>query len=296
MSLFSLPEWAAFGFLHRTSEAPGSHLQRSAPGKQQRPERRGNSAPSGGAVRGVGDYGRRVPSTIACSDLISQAGAVMIESDGVQMPAHYGSPGGELAVCVARIGLAARTDLAALSITANGPAFDELAEYLPRCSLAPGGLASDGDICWCRDAEDHALMLVSPRRIASRLVRILRHTLVQWGVTLTDSPDQRVVLGVIGRRATSLLADLGLCGPDQDLRSIAPCTRIDLGGASILVLLLNERDVLIVMERQDATAAWQAILRAGRPYGISLVGLEAVRRYRLTARTAAGRFDLPEPD
>lgn len=224
---------------------------------------------------------------VALPDLVAHAGAVMTERDGRPVPAHYGSPAGELAVCVTGVGLALRSDLVNLSVTAAPRALAQLVKRTLDRQIAPGGAALEAGAWWCMSSDAHELVLISRSGAAARLVRALRHEVVRLpDAELTDHSEERVILCVVGRRAGRVLEGLGVFGPAGDPRGVPPFLPVSLDGRQVTWLLQAETAALAMVDAASAAATWRAIDDAGRPYGISCVGIESIDRYLLTERAS----------
>lgn len=225
--------------------------------------------------------------TLALPDLLRHAGAVMTQRDGWPVAAHYGSAAGELAVCVSGVGLAVRADLATFTIEAKPEAADRLLDRVLGHGLVPGGASLEAGAWWCRSAGAEELTVICPRSMAARLVRTLSHEITRIAhADMVDRWEDRVVLGVIGRKTIGVLEALEVFGAAGDPRRASPCTTTALAGHAVTWLLQADTAALAVVELDGAAAAWQALDDAGRPHGISCVGIEAIDRYCLTTRAS----------
>jgi Aminomethyltransferase folate-binding domain len=223
--------------------------------------------------------------TVALSYLLEQAGAVMTFRGGQPVPAHFGSAPGELAVCVQRVGLAHRPDLAVVSLTGPGRVLDRLLERVVGHEIAPGGTAFEGGAWWCRSSSQTDVVLVSRRVSTERLMGLLRHNVSGFSCAdLIKCSEERLVFNVVGRRTEEVLADLGVLGPSGDVRDAAPFCETQIRGHEVAWLLEERIAALAIVEPTYAAAVWQAIDEAGRRYGVCCVGLEAIERYALLER------------
>ncbi len=231
--------------------------------------------------------------SFALPDLVRHAGAVMTSRSGREVPAHYGSAAGELAVLVRGVGLAVRPDLVNLSIVGVQRALDQLVTKALGHGLAPGGAVFEGGAWWCRSADDSELVLLCHPGTADRLVRALRHEITLFAnVELRDRSEMRVIINLLGPRARSVLDALGVFGAAGDPRGAAPFAVTSLRGNPVRWLLQADTSALAVVDREHAAAAWQALDDAGRSHGISCVGIESIDRYQLVERTTRSRIRL----
>jgi sarcosine oxidase gamma subunit len=196
----------------------------------------------------------------------------MTRRAGRPAPAHYGSAAGELAVCMAGVGLADRSDLAVLSIAASRRGLDHLLARVLGRGVAPGGAALEAGSWWCRSASADEVMVIHPYAVTPRL-NVHRFT----GATLTDLSESRFVLNVIGRRTGAVLTDLGV-------KDTAPFVDAPIDGRRVSWLLETTTSAIGIVDGEDAGEVWLAVEAAGRPHGISCVGLDSVERYLLAQR------------
>jgi glycine cleavage system aminomethyltransferase T len=195
----------------------------------------------------------------ALVDRLRLAGGVMVMRDGHQVAAHYGSTATEVAVCVKRVGLAVRSDLAAIELVG--------AESWLGHPVPSQGRARRIARTWCCRVASERVVLVGP-----------------WSDIVGDRLVTKTVLTLVGPRVSRVLADVGL---HNDL---------EIGGvregwfADSPTLLLHESAdrYLLVVDAEQADEAWRTLLDAGRSLGLSMVGTEALER--LAAAPAAGIF------
>lgn len=234
-----------------------------------------------------------MPEALALADLLRQAGAVLTRRGGRPVPAHYGSPAGELAVCVAGVGLAERSDLAVISIAAGERGLDQLLVRVLGHEIAPGGAVLDGGVWWCRAASGIELLAICPGARAQSLKVMLHRDVGRLvGGTLTDLSDARLVLNVVGRRTAEVLAELGVYGPDANPRTTQPFTEVPVAGQPVSWLLEADTGAYAIVDASRSGEVWRAIEAAGRASGITCVGIEAVERYALTERGRRGNASL----
>ena len=198
----------------------------------------------------------------ALVDRLRAAGGVMVIRDGHAVAAHFGSTATEVAVCVKRVGLAVRSDLAALDVVG---AESWLGHPVPSQGRAR---RIAGTWC-CRVASDRAVV-VGPRSAIAGIAG--------------DHPDSKAVLTLVGPRVSRVLADVGLQN-DLDVGGV----RLGWFADSPTLLLRESADrYLLVVDAEQAGEAWRELLDAGRSLGLSMVGADALAR--LAAAPTAGIF------
>jgi hypothetical protein len=195
----------------------------------------------------------------ALVDHLRKAGGVMVMRDGHAVAAHFGSTATEVAVCVKRVGLAVRSDLAAIEL-------QSAESWLGHPVPSQGRARRIAGTWYCRVASDRVVVVGPHSAIAG------------------DQPDSKTVLTLVGPRVSRVLADVGLQN-DLDVESL----RLGWFADSPTLLLRESADrYLLVVDAEQAGQAWRELLDAGRSLGLSMVGTEALER--LAAAPAAGIF------
>jgi Aminomethyltransferase folate-binding domain len=198
----------------------------------------------------------------ALVDRLRQAGGMMVMRDGHEVAAHFGSTATEVAVCVKRVGLAVRSDLAAIDVAV---AESWLGHPVP----SPGRARRIAGTWCCRVASERAIVVGPWSAIAD----------VAGARTGT-----KTVLTLVGPRVSRVLADVGLHN-DLEIEGVREGWFAD----SPTLLLRESADrYLLVVDAEQADDAWRALLDAGRSLGLSMVGTEALER--LAAAPAASIF------
>jgi glycine cleavage system aminomethyltransferase T len=206
-------------------------------------------------------------------DRLEQAGGVMVMRDGHPVAAHFGSTATEVAVCVKRVGLAVRSDLAVLDVTGAEPRLAAfLADALGQSVPSPGRARQIAGTWCCRVASDRAVV-VGPWS-----------TIARWTQLPGDGTNERAALTLVGPRVSQVLADVGLQN-DLEIEGLREGWFAD----SPTLLLRESADrYLLVVDAEQAGGAWRELLDAGRSLGLSMVGADALAR--LAAAPAPGIF------
>jgi Aminomethyltransferase folate-binding domain len=190
----------------------------------------------------------------ALVDCLREAGGVMVMRDGHQVAAHFGSTATEVAVCVKRVGLAVRSDLAVIDVPPDG-----------HQAPSPGRARRIAGTWCCRVASDRAVV-IGPR---SELPRPER---------------DRTVLTLVGPKAHKVLADAGL----RNGLELGGLRESWFADSPTILLRESVARYLIVVDTSQAGEAWRTLLDAGRSLGLSMIGAEALAR--LAAAPAAAIF------
>jgi glycine cleavage system aminomethyltransferase T len=218
------------------------------------------------------------------SAVTRRAGAVLATRDGQSCPTHYGSAAGELGVCVRTVGLADRCDLGKLWLTGSASGIRALVRAVTGVALEPQGVTVTGTTWWCAAAPDDVVVLCEAGRRA-QLVAVLRAQARRFaGVDVADVSRSVAAIALVGPRTGAVLAALDAMGPGADPRAAVPFADMTAGGVAVRVLLQSDRRALLLTDPADADRLWHALAAAGRPHGLSCVGVEAVERFALFDR------------
>ena len=198
------------------------------------------------------------------------AGAVLHERDGHTIAANYGSVPGEIAVCMKSVGLADRSDFAALELRGEQPRLDHaLIARLGDPALAPGTGRRMRGVWYMRTDQRHAL-LVGPHAAfaAGPPIGTGRD---RSELTHKDIGAHVAILSLIGPRAARLLTAAGLPGPLM----IGAVTH-DRDAGVVAILRESQRRFLVLVRATGADALWTRLLTAGEPLGAAFVGYDAL--------------------
>jgi hypothetical protein len=226
-----------------------------------------------------------MPEARPPSTLWRHASAVITTQGGKPVIRHYGSAAGELAACVSGVGVALRTDLTVVSVTAPARSLVLLARRVLNHELLPGGTAIEGGAWWSRDPESDRLFGICRQSAAERLTKSLRRALGPLTSTgrVDLDPTRCVVINLLGPLTASVLDGLGVV-KGQGLSTIAPFSRSAVGPHRVAWLIEASTAVLAITDNAGAPSVWQAIEDAGRGHSVACVGMDATERYLLLER------------
>ncbi len=216
--------------------------------------------------------------------LLRQAGAVFADRDGRPVAINYGSAAGELAVCVAGVGLVDRSGLTKLVLEATPHQLDELLVRVVGSPVLVGGARFASGVWWCRADGDQAIALCESRSGQRLRARLLSHNQHHLALSITDCSEDWAAIELIGRNTSKVLHALGVFGESGDPRRVAPFTASRIAGVPAMWLLQSDQHVLALVPSESAGEVWLAIEHSGRRFGLSCVGHEAASRYALLER------------
>lgn len=218
--------------------------------------------------------------------VLRKAGAVFARRGGHPIAISFGSPAGELAVCVSAVGIVDRSELTKLVLSAPPHQLAELVARLAGGRLAAGGALEAAGGWWCAAAADRVVIISEPAAGARLRERLRTEAVRHASLTIEDHSQAWAAIELVGRRTPRFLRALGAYGESGDIRQVHPFTTGAVDGVDVTWLLESDRRALALVPRADAGTVWRAIEESGRPYGLSCVGQEAASRYRLLERSA----------
>jgi glycine cleavage system aminomethyltransferase T len=228
----------------------------------------------------------------ALQAILTGRGAVMTSRAGISVPAHFGSPAGELSACVRGVGIANRCDLGKLVVTGPQASVRALARQHLGVELTRGGVAATPEGWWCADGTDR-LLVIPAAEARAQLHDTLQQEERRKDITVLDASQTLASMAIAGRAMHHLMALLGIVRPTGDLRSLAPYSAVDLAGKPVNLLLESDHRALLIIDAADADEVWQAVEAAGRPLGLSLVGIDALERFAVFETLRLRRAPAP---
>jgi glycine cleavage system aminomethyltransferase T len=216
--------------------------------------------------------------------VLRTAGAVFATRGGRPTVISYGSPPGELSVCLRAVGLVDRSELTKLVLSAPA-GLGRLVERLTAGQLAVGGALQSGGAWWCAPSPNRVVVLTEAAA-GSRLRERLRTEARHLSLSVEDRSREWAAIELIGPRAPKVLAALGVYGESGDPRQVPPFTASSIDGVEVTRLLESDHCALLLTPSERAGSVWRAIEEAGRPFGLSCVGQDAASRYRLLERAS----------
>jgi glycine cleavage system aminomethyltransferase T len=145
-----------------------------------------------------------------------------------------------------------------------------------------GGIESDLTVT--RWASDRFRVTTGSNFIASDLGWILMHLPPEGGVEVRDVTDQFACIGVWGPDARRVLQAVTTSDVSNAAFPYMSARPIEIAGAPVgaqRVTYVGELGWELYVENLRAVAVWDALLSAGRPFGIEPAGYKAVDSLRL---------------
>lgn len=213
-----------------------------------------------------------------------RAGAAMVKRDGWRMPAHFGSPAGELAVCSRAVGLVDRSELGKYELRGYPESLDLIVSYLSDGQVEPNEVLERDGVRWCSASPDRVFALCGPERSFRLSERLHAAALHAPGVLLTDETEELAAVGLLGPATPSVLAALGAWDLETIQLPRPSFGSYVLDGLQVFLLEQSSTRALILADREYAEELWYLLERVGRPLGLSCVGCEAADRFAMVER------------
>ena len=217
-------------------------------------------------------------------DSLRRAGAVMRRRDGWRVAVHFGSPGGELAVCARSVGLVDRSEIGKFELRGYPEALDQIVSLLSDCQLEPNEVQRVAGVTRCSASPDRVFALCSPAdafELSERLHDAVRRT---PGALLTDETEELAALALLGPSTPSVVAAVGA----WDLETIAlprpSFSSLTLEGLPAFLLEESSARSMFVVDAEYAERLFDLLERVGQRFGLSLVGSDAADRFGMIER------------
>ena len=206
--------------------------------------------------------------------------ALRTRQDGAVVAAHYGSVATELAICRKTAGIVDRSELGQLELAGREPWIEHaLAHAIGAAVPAPGRAVLLGDTCCCRVAAGRAIV-VAPPAARARWRRLAREAVVAGHpIECADLTPGSGAVSLVGPAARAVLRAAGL--PHK----LAP-GELSAASSGTIVLRDGPERFLLLLAAPLSAAVWHELLDAGRPFGLSPVGSDALGRLRAAYRRA----------
>ncbi|MDX6691783.1 MAG: hypothetical protein QOG15_3240 [Solirubrobacteraceae bacterium] len=199
------------------------------------------------------------------------AGAALHARDGHTVVAHYGSVPGEIAVCMKSVGLADHSDYGVFELRGERELLDRA--LIARCGdppLAIGSARRLRGVWYLRLTARHTLLVGPHAALASGHASGRGRD--RDDLLRRDIGPSCAIVGIVGPRATRLLAAAGLPG-ELPIGAIGA----DAGDSSIVAIMRESQRRYLALARADAADAfWARLLTAGEPLGAAFVGYDAL--------------------
>jgi len=222
------------------------------------------------------------PSELAHSPLerlVLKAGATMVARHGWLVAAHYGSPGGELALAETAVGLADRSDMGKFELRGDADAVEQLVGQLTGGQVAPGEALAAAGAWWGAVSGEHVVALCGAgdtARLKAALEDAARQT---HGATVADATARLAALALVGPGAGAVLDELSGSGPFDEV--VAPTFDVTmLAAVPVMLLRTAATRAIVLTDASRAAELWLDVERAGRGAGLGHVGADAIAAVR----------------
>ena len=211
---------------------------------------------------------RSVIASVPQTCLAASAG--LHDRDGHTVVAHYGSVSAEIAVCTKSVGLADHSDYGVLELRGDRETLDRvLVARFGDPPLAVGSARRLHSVWYGRMDAHHTLLIGPHAAVRSEAVTEYGR---DRGLSYGDIRASLAIVGIVGPRATRLLAAAGLPG-----KLAVGAIGTAAGERSIVAILRESQRRYLALVRADAADDfWVRLLTAGEPLGAAFVGYDAL--------------------
>lgn len=227
------------------------------------------------------------PTRSRLDDVLRRAGAVMVARHGFSVAAHFGSPGGELAVCTRAVGMGDRSDLVKHELRGEPAALERIVRTLAGGRLVPGRALHAVNAWWCAASARCVVVLSEPDEADALAARLAAAVAAQPGAELTDVTGDFAAIVLLGPASSDVLGALGVGEPPREERFDLRFTPAIIGGIPAKLLRRSAAHWVILVRLVLAEPLWHVVDWAGRQFGLTAVGAEAMERYALRERAPA---------
>jgi glycine cleavage system aminomethyltransferase T len=212
-------------------------------------------------------------------------GAKVVDREGRSVTAHYGSVATEIAVCRKSVGLAVRTELRILEVCGREPWLERMLARTLGGRVPAVGSAAVAAGTWCCRVDERRALIVGPSGAVERWRRVCRVAVIGGSpISAAEVTNAWAPLSLIGPKAARLLSVAGMSASSLDIGGVVAGS---VEGAAAQVLRAASDHWLVLVDAAAAPEACHALCEAGREFGLSLVGCEAVGRLAAAARPMA---------
>jgi glycine cleavage system aminomethyltransferase T len=207
---------------------------------------------------------------------VRRAGGRMVARDGWLVAAHYGSPGGELALADSAVGLADRSDLGKFTLRGDADAVEQLVGQVTGGQVGAGEALLSGRAWWCAVSDEHVVVLCGAGTAAGLGGELEQAARWARGATVADATERFAALGLLGPRTQALLDDL--CRSEPPLGEVeAPAFDVTvLAAVPVLLLRSSASGAIALADASRGGELWGDAERAGREFDLGHVGADAV--------------------
>ena len=219
------------------------------------------------------------------------AGAAMTEEDGWLRPERYQGAEEEVAAARERAGIADTSPHGKLDVKGSAAASFAAATLrfpaspdVEAVNTAVGMLAvaeQSIPVRCCRLATEHLLLLTRSDHAAVVRDALTGSAAEQERVHVTDVTSVLAGISVIGPRSRAVLRKLTALDIGPAALPDGACAETGLAGVHALLLRADQGGLLayeLYVTRDVAEFVWDALLDAGREFGIAPIGTQALRR------------------
>ncbi len=208
----------------------------------------------------------------------------MVAQDGFYVAAHFGSPAGELAVCLRAVGMGYRSNLVKHELRGEPAALERIVATLGGGRARPGRALHAAGAWWCAVSPDRVLVVCRPEKASTLTAPLTAAVAEEPEAQIADVTTDIAAIALLGPASRDVLGAVGVGDPPSQARYDVRFNPALIGGIPTQLLRESALRWIVLVRHALAEPLWHVLDQAGDPFGLGAVGAEAMDRYVVAAR------------
>lgn len=221
-------------------------------------------------------------------ELLASAGATMAYHGDHEIVAHFGSPAGELSVCLEAVGIGHRGEAMIAALTGPPADVSQALNELGAGTASTSHLTWSDDAWWAPVDSDRLLALARPGAREELTAALDGYAGRTPGLSWTEVSDAHEAIAVVGPHSAALLGE-ATGDVDDTLPPSGDFCDLRVGRATVLALHEAPQQYTVLARRDEAVAVWHALESEGGDLDLGYVGEDALDHYAVFVHNQARR-------